>query len=224
MADTDSTRRAHNYKDLTGKQFGRLTVVSLNSFVEKSFPSAKNKRIACWLCRCQCGDMIVVMAPNLRSGNTKSCGCLATDVTRQRFTTHGMTDSAEYGIWCKMIGRCCNPNDRAYADYGGRGVRVCHRWRESFAAFYEDMGDRPKGKTLDRIDNDGDYCPDNCRWATRKEQNRNSRKNVLLTFSGRTQCIGTWAEERGMKLRTLWARLNRGWSVDRALTEPIHSN
>jgi hypothetical protein len=219
MAANDSIRRAHNFKDLTGKRFGRLTVLKLNGFVEQS-----SKRIACWWCQCQCGDRVVVMAGNLRKGNTRSCGCLARDVTKARLTTHGMTISAEYRSWSHLIGRCYNRTDRAYESYGGRGIIVCKRWRTSFEDFLEDMGPKPEGFriSIERRDNDGNYEKSNCYWGTPKQQSRNRRNNRMLTFDGRTQCLGAWAEEIGISQDVLRARLLKlGWSVERALTTPV---
>lgn len=127
----------------------------------------------------------------------------------------------EYQAWRNMVVRCTNPKYKFYHRHGGRGIKVCDRWRGSYAAFLEDMGVKPSPSlTLDRIDNDGDYTPENCRWATRKEQSRNSRTNHNLTFQGKTQCLAAWADETGIKAGTLYSRLKNGWSTERALTEP----
>ena len=127
-----------------------------------------------------------------------------------------------YGSWKGIIQRCCNPKSPAHHKYGGRGITVCERWR-SFKAFYEDMGPRPSPlHSIERINNNGNYELGNCRWATRREQSRNTRQNVMLVFSGRTQCIAAWAEERGMKPKTLCRRLKCGWPVELAITAPLH--
>ena len=132
------------------------------------------------------------------------------------------SQTAEYRAWYSMIYRCTNSECGNYHRHGGRGIRVCNRWLESFDAFLEDIGKKPNpGLTLDRIDNDGDYTPENCRWATRKQQSRNSRQNHNVTFQGRTQCLAAWAEEIGVKAGILQARLKKGWSVERTLTERV---
>lgn len=134
-----------------------------------------------------------------------------------------MTDHPLYVVWCGIKARCYNPAHKNYADYGGRGIRMCDAWRDSFAAFYSDMGDRPtKRHTIERKENDGDYEPGNCTWATRAEQNENTRQTRLLTFAGITLSIGKWANRLGMQRRTLGNRIDRlGWSIERALTTPV---
>lgn len=136
---------------------------------------------------------------------------------------HGSTGTPEYKIWVGMKKRCYNPSDSSYSHYGGRGITVCERWRNDFVAFLEDMGTRTKGLTLERKNNNGNYEPGNCRWATRKEQTRNARHNIVLEFNGIKQCLAAWAEEMGQRRTTVQSRLDRGWSVERALTEKVHT-
>lgn len=127
----------------------------------------------------------------------------------------------EHIAWCDMRKRCYLSTHFRYADYGGRGVGVCERWRHSFEAFYQDMGPRPSAShSLDRIDNNGDYEPGNCRWSTAKEQARNTRRNRMLTFRGQTMCVAAWSEETGININTLYIRIHRGWSIDRVLSKP----
>lgn len=134
---------------------------------------------------------------------------------------HGMIKTHEYQSWGSMVTRCTNPKCRYWSHYGGRGIKICDRWLSSFLDFLEDMGKCPEGHSLDRINNDGNYEPSNCRWATRAQQSRNTRQNVMLTFNGKTQCLTDWAEEIGMPFKCLHRRISRlGWSVERALTEP----
>ncbi len=135
-------------------------------------------------------------------------------------STHGKSRSSTYQIWAVMKYRCLNPNFKGYARYGGRGITVCERWMV-FDNFYEDMGECPKGMSIDRINNDGNYCPENCRWATPKQQARNTSRNKPITYKGKTLCISEWAAELGISRKTLLHRLNYGWSVEKAFNEPV---
>lgn len=159
--------------DLTGQRFARLLVM------ERGENTARGK--ARWVCRCECGATTLVRASHLRSGQIRSCGCLNRERTRARSTTHGHAprgrQTAEHRAWGAMLARCYNPCGKDYRDYGGRGITVCPRWRESFQTFLDDMGLKPSAElSLDRKDNDGPYAPGNCRWATRSEQRRNQRR------------------------------------------------
>lgn len=195
-----------------GERFGRLVVVSANG----------SERT----CRCDCGAETVALCANLTSGNTQSCGCLRRELMQARPITHGATQGKQwtraYNTWHAMIQRCTNPRRREYGRYGGRGITVCAEWRASFEAFLADMGEPPVGHSLERTDNDGNYSKGNCVWAPPKAQNRNRSSNRQLAFRGRTQPLAAWAEELGIPYFTIHARLRRGWSVERALSEAIH--
>lgn len=176
-------------EDLTGQRFGRLMVIS---------KTTSNKyRQSMWLCRCDCGTEKTILGLSLKHGKTTSCGCRNREVASERFTTHGHTRGGrtlEYQSWLAMIRRCNNPNEAIYHYYGGRGIKVCERWVNSYENFLEDMGKRPsKNHSLERIDVDGDYEPSNCKWATRTEQALNKRlyKNNI---SGKSGVV--WNKER----------------------------
>ncbi len=175
-------------------------------------------------CRCDCGKITVVNKESLTRGISKSCGCLAVYSIQQRCTTHGHTvghtTSRSYRAWQNMKRRCLKTTYKDYPDYGGRGIKVCDRWLK-FENFYADMSERPEGLTLDREDNDGDYTPENCKWATPKEQANNRRTNRLITFRGRVQTMAQWADELMLSQATLYNRLSRGWSIEQALTTPV---
>lgn len=186
------------FQDLTGQRFGRWTVLA--------YAGHDKYRASYWQCRCDCGNTKRVRGGDMRRGKSICCG-----------RTHGKWGCPSHNSWSDMIQRCANPNKAGHANYGGRGITVCGRWRK-FENFYADMGDRTAGLTLDRVDNDKGYSPENCRWATRRQQNRNSRHNRRLSLNGRTQCVAAWAEELGIKGCTLRKRLRLGWSTKRALT------
>jgi hypothetical protein len=149
--------------DITGKKYSRLTAI-------KRVGGLRNH----WLFQCECGEITSVRKAHVTSGRTRSCGCLAKELRKELFTKHGMSHTTEHNIWLSFRARCENPNHMYYKNYGGRGISVCDRWQK-FENFYADMGNRPDGLTLDRINNDGNYEPSNCRWATWKQQNNNRR-------------------------------------------------
>ncbi len=202
------------YKDIIGKRFGRLTVIKFSH-------RDKSKKHIFWLCKCNCGNIIKTTKDRLQKGDTKSCGCLRKELTQLRFTKHKMSGSSIYHRWQHMKNRCLKIDDKAYKNYGGRGIKVCDRWLK-FENFYEDMSIGYKIElTLDRIDNNGNYCKENCRWATRKEQGRNTRRNKIITYQRKTLCMKEWAKELNMKYGCLWYRLNAGWSIEKAFTQKV---
>lgn len=197
-------------EDLTGRKIGRWSVLGRSKSIDKR---------VYWDCRCDCGTERAVRFDKV----TESCGCLSRELAKKRFTTHGMSGSPEYLAWENMIVRCENPRHKHFRHYGGRGIKVCSRWRNSFEEFFEDMGKRPSSKhSIDRINNDGNYEPGNCRWATRIVQARNTRDFITVLFNGKNQSLQEWANETGIPRNRLYDRLYReGWSMERALTTPM---
>lgn len=188
--------------DLTGKRFTRLTVLLRSD----------NKGVkVVWLCQCDCGKTCLAHGHDLRLGKHRSCGCLHLDSITKHGKASGRSGrSAEYNSWQSMKDRCLNTSATGYEFYGGRGVRVCQRWLESFESFLSDMGSRPSGTSLDRIDVNGNYEPENCRWATRKEQNRNMRSNNWIIINGEKKTITDWAAESGVSVSGIRWRLKLG--------------
>jgi hypothetical protein len=194
--------------DLTGRQFERWTVLGF------SHKSEFGELL--WLCRCSCGVERPVKAAILRKGESKSCGCYH----KERVTTHGMTNTRTFKSWESMLGRCTNPTDVSYFKYGARGIRVCDRWLYSFPAFLEDMGERPVNTTLDRIDNDGDYIKNNCRWAEPIVQQRNRQVSKFLTIGGETLSLKDAAAAFGLSYSTVLKRYHLGWPAAEILLKP----
>lgn len=206
--------------DLAGKTFGQLTVLERASEGQGSDPHV------CWRCRCSCGNTIVTSGQRLRNGTVQSCGCFRkvrmSKLSIDSNTTHGKAKTKLYKVFYGMIDRCYNPNNTRYKNYGGRGIRICPEWLDNFPAFYAwaMAHGYHEGLSIDRIDNDQGYSPQNCRWTNVEQQNRNTRSNHLITYQGKTQTVVEWAEELGIPKTTLFTRLSRGWSVEATLNTP----
>lgn len=195
-------------KDLTGQKFERLLVVSRE-------PS-KNGHVS-WLCLCDCGNYTTVRGDKLITGHTKSCGCLHKEAIHE---THGKSKTRLYKTWQGMKKRCYNKTSRCYKDYGGRGIKICSEWKDDFMAFYNwsMINGYAENLEVDRIDNNKGYYPNNCRWATRKQQNRNTRQNRYFTYNGETHCLSEWCEILGLNLNTVTSRLyKQNWTISEAL-------
>lgn len=201
--------------DLTGQRFGRLMVI------RRDGTSGDGQKT--YLCRCDCGTEKVIKSGNLRSGRTKSCGCLGRERTARRNTEsakHGGCGSRLYGIWYDMRQRCSYEKSINWHLYGGRGIRVCDEWQESFEPFrdWALSHDYEDGLQLNRIDNDGNYCPENCKWSTRIEQGNNRRTCVYVTIGGVTKSVSEWCRETGVNRMVAYSRIRRGWEPEQAVT------
>ncbi len=199
--------RARVGKNLKGLKFGRLTVFA------KPIPSKNGE----WLCVCDCGNKIKSNSHKLTAGHTRSCGCLQKELLSQRSTVHGMRNSMEYRPWANMKSRCLNPKASHYKYYGGRGIKVCERWKK-FQNFFIDMGPRPSNRhSIERLDCNGNYEPGNCCWATIKEQRNNTRASRFLVMKGETKTLSQWSELYNLISETVRYRLSKGWTVEQAL-------
>lgn len=200
--------------DLTGQRFGRLEVIGFHGL---------ERRQAMWDCRCDCGNMCVKRGYLLRSGQTVSCGCILHDILIERNTVHGLSKHPVYNIWQHMKKRCYNKNCLDYKDYGGRGITVCDEWKDDFRSFYDwSMANGwEKGLYIDRINNDGNYEPSNCRWTTMTVQANNTRRIHAITYNGKTQSMMDWCEELDLDYYCTRSRINNyNWSVEKAFTTP----
>lgn len=212
MADDKSIKFTSQKRDLTGMRFSRLVVIE---------PRGLDKhRKRSWLCRCDCGSFCTPNSSALTSGNSTSCGCFKRENTSARSKTHGMTTTPAYNAWVSMRRRCA-PGSANAKDYYQRGITVCEEWQHSFESFFSNIGPRPKGTTLERIDNNLGYCPGNVRWATWEDQASNRRTVRLVTHNGKAQTIAKWARETGISQRIISQRLVRGMSPERALSATI---
>lgn len=181
-----------------------------------------------WLCQCDCGNTKVASTSKLRGGEIKSCGCLLKErqsTWGDRIRKHGLTSTTEYIVWNNMKQRCYNTNLPIYPHYGGRGISVCERWLESFDNFLNDMGSRPGSEySIGRIDNDGDYCPENCRWENLDQQKKNKRWTQYVTYKREEVKLIDLCEQMGVKRGIVYGRLKNGWSLEEALNTPLRDN
>lgn len=193
------------FKDITGQKFNHLTVKNRET-------NSKNKQ-ARWLCLCDCGNKTITTTSHLKNGHTRTCGCKSFDDVSPSRLTHGHAKkgrrSKTFYTWSSMKDRCFDKNNKRYYDYGGRGIVVCKRWINSFDNFLSDMGEKPNGMTLERINNSLGYAKDNCRWATLKEQSRNKRNNVVITINGETKILQDWCDIYKINPATIRSRVKR---------------
>lgn len=205
-------------KDITNMKFGRLTAIK---------PAFQDKYHRWhWLCKCDCGNTKIISANSLQRGVTKSCGCLDKEkhITHPNRRTHGMCGTRIYRIWKAIKNRVTNKNAPDFQKwYGSRGITICEEWKNDFMAFYRWAMANGYNDTLsiDRIDVNSDYTPNNCRWATTKQQNRNTRQNIFLTYNGETHCLADWAGILGIKRQVLQQRYIRGWDAEKILTQKV---
>ena len=204
-----------SFNDLTGQRFGRLVVLER----AESAPNHKTQ----WLCQCDCGSQVIVRSDSLLSGRTLSCGCLQ----RERTTIHGETGDPLYYTWQAMRYRCNNPGNKNYENYGGRGITVCDDWNDDYISFRDWALNNgyEQGLSIDRINNDLGYNPDNCRWATAKQQQNNRRCNVIYSLNGEAHTLSEWCDIVNLPYKTVIARINdRGWPFEQAITTPIRTH
>ena len=203
-----------SFNDLTGQRFGRLVVLER----AESAPNHKTQ----WLCQCDCGSQVIVRSDSLLSGRTLSCGCLH----KEHVMTHGDTGTPLYNAWLAMRARCNNQDNENYEDYGGRGITVCDDWNNDYISFKEWSLNHnyAEGLSIDRIDNNDGYCPDNCRWTSMKVQANNRRNNVIYSMNGETHTLSEWCDIVNLPYKTVIARINdHGWPFEQAITTPILS-
>lgn len=199
-------------KDISGEKFNHLTVIAR--------AENQGKRVM-WRCKCDCGGEIITRGDSLQTGHTVSCGCISSQRLAEHRYKHGKVGSRAYMTWQSMKDRCLNQNNENYYLYGGRGIKVCEGWM-NFEGFFLDMGDPPQGHSIDRKDPDGNYCKENCRWASTYDQARTKRTNIVIEWGGQTRILADWSAHLGINVDTLYARIVRyKWGLERAFTRPV---
>ncbi|HEV3223934.1 MAG TPA: hypothetical protein VGZ90_13690 [Puia sp.] len=209
------------FKDITGVRFGKLIAISRQS------KKINNRSRTFWTCKCDCGKIKIIDLDHLQSGHTKSCGCESSKHRLKYINiTHGDSKSKEFKAWRAIKSRCSNKKLKCYPHYGGRGIKVSDNWINSYSTFLSDMGRAPTANhSIERIDNNGDYDPSNCKWATKKEQANNTRSNTFITYKGEILTMGQWAEKMGLSKSTLSNRINYyKWPIEKALTYPLRND
>lgn len=201
--------------DRTGQRYGRLLVLER----AEDRISPKGAHTVQWRCKCACGKECVVSTNELRNGDTRSCGCLNKELTTQRNTTHGLSKTKLWHVWSSMKNRCNNPKAEKFAMYGGRGIKVCAAWENDFENFFEwaMKNGYQEGLSIDRIDNAKGYSPENCRWISLQQQNNNKRRTIFVEENGNKYSIAEWCKIHSRDPKTIYARLKRGWPLDKAL-------
>jgi hypothetical protein len=209
-------------KDISGLRFGRLIAVEIVGITKKQ------ERI--WKCKCDCGNETEVTVVRLMNGTTKSCGCIQKELSSKRAKTgiskiHGYHGTRVYICYKSMMERCCNPNNRAYKNYGGRGIKICDEWMHNPKAFIDwALNNGYKDNlTIERINVNGNYEPSNCKWATIKQQNNNRRSNKFITINNETKTLQEWADYVGILSSTINRRINKGWDYERAVFTPVET-
>ena len=202
--------------DITGKKYGMLTVI-------RRLENAP-KGVVRWECKCDCGNVVIVRSGNLKNGAVKSCGCLRSDIGKKS-TTHGMSKTRLYQTWVNIKGRCCHKNNPAYSLYGGRGISICDDWKNSFEAFarWALANGYQNDLTIERIDYNKGYMPENCKWISMSEQANNRRSNVSITFNNETHNLSEWCKIYGKEYNLVYNRIHKNkWNFERAMFEPVH--
>lgn len=211
-------RRGNKWRNLEGMLFGQLRVIKAMPTVEKY-----GRKHGAWICICSCGTKIKTLTNTLTSGHTTSCGCGKWNHAADHGHARVAYVSAEYCAWQQMLARCYYPGNYSYKNYGKKGITVCPRWRKSFRNFMSDMGNRPTGLSLERVNRHKGYSPNNCRWATRQDQANNTSRNVFVRFNGQTKTWAQWIRalpHLHLRPSTICGRINMGWSRKRILTTP----
>lgn len=200
------------FENLKGKNFGKLTVLER---IEN-----KGEKV-CWICFCECGNYKNVLSVHLKDGAITNCGCVKKQIISKANTKHGKSNTRLFRIYSHMKDRCYRKNDKRYKNYGGRGIKICDEWLNDFMNFYNwaMKNGYQENLTIDRINVNGNYEPSNCRWASIKDQMNNTTRNVYLTYNNETHTISEWSEIIGIPYKTLQRRLNRKWTIERALTQ-----